>query len=174
MELPQDAGGAFFVFRNRSFPKAFRGDPCICRTADSGTRLLGPGVHRARTPGLALPGAWLVQGREPPLASHSGWPPPCQASLGRDCCSQVGLGTRPGAGERGSGVGDCVRTASLEVRGPGEQGSRWECGHMDTWCGRLHLPVCGCAGVSVQVGAGRGSTLTPSYEPPPPTGLREP
>lgn len=167
MGFPQDAGGALFVFRNRSFPKAFRG---IHDSVEQPTG--GPGVRRAR-PACPGTGAGTRASAGPPrrLAPHS-WPPPCQASRGRDRCSQVGLGTRTGAGEGGSWGGRDRENCELGSQGAWGAGGVWT-------NGRLVWPpaparVCGCARVSVQAPAGRGSTLTPSWEPPPPTGVREP
>lgn len=170
--FPQDAGGALFVFRNRSFPKAFRG---IHDSVEQPTG--GPGVRRARPAcpgtGQCSAGAGARASAGPPrrLAPHS-WPPPCQASLGRDRCSQVGLGTRTGAGEGGSWGGRDRENCEL-----GSQGAWGAGGSVDKrtlGVAACTCRVCGCARVSVQAPAGRGSTLTPSWEPPPPTGVREP
>lgn len=170
--FPQDAGGALFVFRNRSFPKAFRG---IHDSVEQPTG--GPGVRRARPAcpgtGQCSAGAGARASAGPPrrLAPHS-WPPPCQASRGRDRCSQVGLGTRTGAGEGGSWGGRDRENCEL-----GSQGAWGAGGSVDKrtlGAAACTCRVCGCARVSVQAPAGRGSTLTPSWEPPPPTGVREP
>lgn len=162
MGFPQDAGGALFVFRNRSFPKAFRG---IHDSVEQPSG--GPGVRRARP---ACPGTGQCSAGAGARASAG--PHPARPPWGGTAAARWGWGPGLGQGREAPGVGETVRTASLEARGPGEQVGVWT-------NGRLVWPpaparVCGCARVSVQAPAGRGSTLTPSWEPPPPTGVREP
>lgn len=127
--FPQDAGGALFVFRNRSFPKAFRG---IHDSVEQPTG--GPGVRRARP---ACPGTGQCSAGAGARASAG--PHPARPPWGGTAAARWGWGPGLGQGREAPGVGETVRTASLEARGPGEQ---VECGQTDAWCGRLHLPVC--------------------------------